>query len=422
MSSLPTSSAPRPAGLHEADVVIVGGGPAGLATALFLRHVDTARARRIVVLEKERYPRDKFCAGAIGARADQLLGRIGVTVDVPSVPLSGMSLELAGGRIAARDHAIGRVVRRMEFDHALAQVARARGVQIHESVRVTAFHVEARRVVVETSAGTWQAHALVGADGVGSVVRRALGLPSGQLRAQVIELDTEQVRGDPERDMLHFDASDASLTGYAWDFPTLVDGKALVCRGVYQLRAGEHTPSGNDVQAILRDRLAARGLDITRYRIKRFGERGFERHLPYAQDRVMLVGEAAGIDGLTGEGIAQAIACGAFAGPYLAEKLEARDFGFGDYAARLARSPVGFELRVRGRTIPYYFGAQRALIERFVLATPDFFAMGLQHFAGRKLSRARLAKSALSFGTHLLSGKPSERAASLGTQPEPVKG
>jgi hypothetical protein len=29
--------------------------------------------------------------------------------------------------------------------------------------------------------------------------------------------------------------------------------------------------------------------------------------------------------------------------------------------------------------------------------------MGLQHFAGRKLSRARLAKSALSFGVHLLS-------------------
>jgi hypothetical protein len=38
-----------------------------------------------------------------------------------------------------------------------------------------------------------------------------------------------------------------------------------------------------------------------------------------------------------------------------------------------------------------------------VLSTPDFFAMGLQHFAGRKLSRARLAKSALSFGVHLLS-------------------
>jgi hypothetical protein len=252
----------------------------------------------------------------------------------------------------------------------------------------------------------------------------------GRLRAQVVELDTEETPGDPARNMLHFDASDAGLPGYAWDFPTLVDGKALVCRGVYQLKTGdqdEHqesregrgaatlatgdanwtgarrVSSARDVQEVLAERLAARGLDIRRYRVKRFAERGFERHTPFASQRVMLVGEAAGIDGLTGEGIAQAIGYGAFAGPYLAEKLATGDFAFGDFARRLSASRVGFELRVRARTIPYYFGPHRALIERFVLRTPDFFAMGLEHFAGRKLSRARLAKSALSFGVHLLS-------------------
>ena len=108
------------------------------------------------------------------------------------------------------------------------------------------------------------------------------------------------------------------------------------------------------------------------------------------------------------------------AGPYLAEKLAQRDFAFNDFAERLSRSSVGFELRVRARTIPYYFGAHRALIERFVLSTPDFFAMGLEHFAGRKLSRARLAKSALSFGAHLLSGGRGAKPPRVGTQPEPV--
>jgi len=407
VSSLPTNDDRPRTGAREADVVIVGGGPAGLATALFLCHADPARRGRVVVLEKEHYPRDKFCAGGIGARADQLLARIGVTVDVPSVFIDGMSLHLAGGTLLARSGAIGRVVRRLEYDHALAQIAAARGVSIHEGARVTALHVGARHAVIESTAGTWHAHMLVGADGVGSFVRRALGLPSGRLRAQVIELDTEEVRGDPERNMLHFDASDPRLAGYAWDFPTLVDGKAMVCRGVYQLKAGESAAAEDDidVRAVLGDRLAARGLDIRRYRIKRFAERGFERHTPYAAQRAMLVGEAAGIDGLTGEGIAQAIAYGAFAGPYLAEKLARRDFAFSDFAKRLAESPVGFELRVRARTIPYYFGAHRAMIERFVLSTPDFFAMGLEHFAGRKLSRSRLAKSALSFGAQLLSGE-----------------
>jgi flavin-dependent dehydrogenase len=409
---LPTSDGRLRAGPREADVVIVGGGPAGLATALFLCHADPARRGRVVVLEKERYPRDKFCAGAIGARADQLLARVGVTVDVPSVPIDGMSLQLAGGKMASRSSAIGRVVRRLEYDHALANIAAARGACIHEAARVTDVQVGARHAVVESTAGTWRTQVLVGADGVGSFVRRAIGLGAGRLRAQVIELDTEEVRGDPERNMLHFDASDASLSGYAWDFPTLVEGKALVCRGVYHLKTAERGADGADVDvhAVLRDRLAARGLDIERYRIKRFAERGFERHAPYAAERVMLVGEAAGIDGLTGEGIAQAIAYGAFAGAYLAEKLARRDFAFSDFTSRLARSAVGFELRVRGRTIPYYFGAHRALIERFVLNTPDFFAMGLEHFAGRKLSRARLAKSALSFGAHLWSGERRTRS------------
>jgi len=371
-----------------------------------------------VVLEKERYPRDKFCAGGIGARADQLLAQIGITVDVPSVLVDGMSLNLAGGTLTAQGHAIGRVVRRIEYDHALARVAMARGVRIHEGARVTGIHTETHQVVVESTAGSFRAHSVVGADGVGSFVRRAMWLPMGRLRAQVIELDTEEVPGDPSRNMLHFDASDQALPGYAWDFPTLVDGKALVCRGVYQLKTGpgedvaspredvaRASASGctRDVQDVLAERLAARGLDIGRYRIKRFAERGFERHTPYAAHRVMLVGEAAGIDGLTGEGIAQAIGYGAFAGRYLAEKLATSDFAFHDFSQRLNASRVGFELRVRARTIPYYFGPYRALIERFVLRTPDFFAMGLEHFAGRKLSRARLAKSALSFGVHLLS-------------------
>lgn len=416
---MPTPDRRRRTGEGEADVVIVGGGPAGLATALFLCHADPSRAGRVVVLEKERYPRDKFCAGGIGARADQLLAQIGITVDVPSVPVDGMSLDLAGGTLTACDHAIGRVVRRLEYDHALARIAAARGVRIHDGARVTGIHTGPHPIVVESTAGTWRAQTLVGADGVGSFVRRAMGLPMGRLRAQVVELDTEEVPGDPARNILHFDASDATLSGYAWDFPTLVDGRALVCRGVYQLKAGllgedvanlgedvAPTSAANcaaDVQDVLAARLAARGLDIRRYRIKRFAERGFERHTPYAAHRVMLVGEAAGIDGLTGEGIAQAIGYGAFAGRYLAEKLAHFDFAFHDFSRRLNASRVGFELRVRARTIPYYFGPHRALIERFVLSTPDFFAMGLQHFAGRKLSRARLAKSALSFGVHLLS-------------------
>jgi flavin-dependent dehydrogenase len=155
-----------------------------------------------------------------------------------------------------------------------------------------------------------------------------------------------------------------------------------------------------DIHDMLARRLAERGLELARYRLKRYAERGFELHQPYAAPRVMLVGEAAGIDALTGEGIAQAIAYGAFAGPYLAEKLLARDLTFGDFAPRLARSKVGIELGLRARIMPYFFGKNRAKIERFLLRTPDFVTVGLQHFAGRPLSRKKIARSALSAAWH----------------------
>ena len=71
--------------VEHVEVAIVGGGPAGISAALFLSHAAPELTDRIVVLEKEHYPREKYCAGGVGARADKLLGSIGVPVDVPGV-------------------------------------------------------------------------------------------------------------------------------------------------------------------------------------------------------------------------------------------------------------------------------------------------------------------------------------------------
>jgi 2-polyprenyl-6-methoxyphenol hydroxylase-like FAD-dependent oxidoreductase len=102
------------------DVAIVGGGPAGISTALHL-HAAAPRAR-IVVLEKARYPREKICAGGIGARAFRLLERIGVDVVCPRVALDALAIRLAGDTMVVHQPGLGAVVRRIEFDHALARL------------------------------------------------------------------------------------------------------------------------------------------------------------------------------------------------------------------------------------------------------------------------------------------------------------
>jgi flavin-dependent dehydrogenase len=378
------------------DVAIVGAGPAGVSTALFLIHQRPELAKRIIVLEKATFPRDKFCAGAIGARADAWLAGIGVHVDVPSVAIDGMSIVVAGGAAQSRLGRVGRVVRRMEFDHALVRILRARGVQVLEGTRVTALTPAADAVHLDTSAGAFLAKAVVGADGVGSIVRRSLGLPFGDLHAQVAEVDTPPVPGDPPRDVLHFDASDRSLVGYAWDFPTLVDGRALVCRGVYVLGI-DRTPEVDATQ-LLAERLRERGLDLRDYRVKRFSERGFELHRPFASNRILLVGDAAGIDPILGEGIAQAIDYGRLAGSYLATRLGGGELRFYDWARHVALSPLGIELTTRSVLVPGFYGKLRPAVERLMLAVPDAMHLPMSLFAGRPLTLRTLAHIASAGG------------------------
>jgi flavin-dependent dehydrogenase len=372
------------------DLVIVGGGPAGLTTALALDAARPGRASEIVVLERARYPREKPCAGALGRRGDDLLATIGVRVDVPGVPINGMALGAAGSERTARTGNIGRVVRRIEFDAALAAEVRRRGIRVVEGAKVESLvrrgYGASARVDVVTDGAVFTAPFVVGADGVGSVARRALGLPAATMLAQVLEVDTPAVAADRPRDLLYFDLHDRELAGYFWDFPTLVDGEALVCRGVYQLRSGTSAaegPAGPDLTSRLGARLAAQGLSIESCKRKRYSERGYVSRERVGDDRCLLVGEAAGIDPTTGEGIAQAIEYGVLAGHFLARVLrgraEARSWG-----RELARSRLGLDLRVRSRLARAFYGDARPELEAMLVSGDSAVRAGSRHFGGKR--------------------------------------
>jgi flavin-dependent dehydrogenase len=366
-------------------VAIVGGGPAGTTTALSLVAEAPELAGQIVLFEKARFPRDKPCAGAIGGRGDALLEAMGVVVDVPSVVIDGVSVRTREADVTVAPGRVGRVVRRIEFDHALARAAAARGILLRDGVAVEAIEDDGAAVHLETAAGAFKADVVVGCDGVGSLVRRSLGVSPGLLRAQVIEVDTPPVASDRARNVIHFDAFDRTLPGYIWDFPTLVAGEPLVCRGVYWVKTGER--AGPDLSSILDRRLAALGAEGAGRR-KRYAERGFERATRYAAGRCMLVGEAAGIDALTGEGIAQAIECGVLAGRYLARKLRGRarpPFDVTDWHDELHRSRLARDLARRASILGLYHGPWRDEIERFFAACPLALDVGALHFAARPI-------------------------------------
>ncbi len=390
------------------DIVIVGGGPAGTTTALALAHAAPDLARRVLLLEKARYPRDKPCAGALGARGDALLRELGVEVDVPSAPVDGISFRGVHGEASASPGLIGRVVRRIDFDHALARAAASRGIEVRDGVRVEGVRDEGDGcAIVQTSAGDLSARVVVGCDGIGSTVRKALGLGPGEVRAQVIEVDTRPARGDRARSLLHFDASDRRIHGYAWDFPTVVDGRELVCRGIYHLKRTSEGVSaeGPDIARLLDERLDALGVDPARSKNKRYSERGFEPGGCLARGRRLLVGEAAGIDPATGEGIAQAIEFGVLAGRFLARALAEANVGphIADaWPAVMSASRLARDLRIRCRLMGLFYGPSRVDVEHFLAESPDPLFVGAQHFAAQSYDPLKLAEVLVRGSAHLL--------------------
>lgn len=199
--------------IARADVLVVGAGPAGSATALLL----ASAGHSVVVVDRASFPRDKACSEYMSPEAVRILDRLGVVGALEAagaVPLAGTSVTAARGarlhgRFALAGHRpfrpTGLSVSRRILDHRLLVAARDAGAGVLERTAVeTLLHDDEgiAGAVVRTADGgraTIGARLTVGADGLRSVMGRRLGRRrQGGLRrvAFVAHVDGVQGMGD----------------------------------------------------------------------------------------------------------------------------------------------------------------------------------------------------------------------------------
>jgi len=330
--------------MERRDVVIVGSGPAGAATALGLVARAPALAARSVMLEKARHPRDKTCAGGVIPKAVRLLESLGVSLAVPQARVDHAGVTLPGGREVAVDgDDLCRVVRRRELDALLAWTARDRGVELREEEHVTHVARDGDGVRVDTSRRTYWAPVVVGADGSGSIVRRALVGPSG-VTARAVMCDVPVARTSwtghaGRRYDFDFAPCATGLRGYRWAFPCVIDGAAHANVGVYALPPADGTRLRTELAAML-ERVGAAAAAWKAFPIHAHAGRA-----RLAASHALLVGDAAGVDPLMGEGISFALEYGLLAAEAIWRAHETRDWSFHSYVAAVERGPLGRKLR-----------------------------------------------------------------------------
>jgi len=157
------------------DVIVVGAGPAGSTAAALL----ASAGKRVLILDKSKFPRDKVCGDCLNPSAWRILDRLGLAEAIRALhPTEVQRVEFAGisGHMVAVDLPRSEqpeiVVRRRDLDELLVRRAVACGAEFRDGCAVTAIE---GGWIVNTSIGQFSARVILAADGRNSTVARMTG-------------------------------------------------------------------------------------------------------------------------------------------------------------------------------------------------------------------------------------------------------
>ena len=355
---------------RDADVIVVGAGPAGSTTAY---HLAQAGAD-VLLLEKTAFPREKVCGDGLTPRAVRSLVSMGIDTSPEAGWLHNKGLRIIGGGMRlelpwpelASYPSYGLVRPRLDFDDILVRQAVKAGATLRERTNVTAPVLDDRtgRIVGVTAKAedgevTYRAPLVVAADGNSSRLSLGMGLHKRDDRPMGVAVRTYYRSPRHDDDWLESwlelwdkgdDGRDRLLPGYGWVFG-VGDGTSNVGLGILNTS----TAWGKvDYKDLLR-----RWLDQTP---EEWGFReenrtqpvrgaalpmGFNRQPHYTRG-LLLVGDSGGmVNPFNGEGIAYAMESGELAAQVIAQAMarptaDARERALAAYPQVLKQTYGGY--------------------------------------------------------------------------------
>ena len=326
---------------RQADVIVVGAGPAGAATAY---HLATAGVD-VLLLEKSAFPRDKICGDGLTPRAVKQLVNLGLDLDAPGwqrnkglrIVGAGHRLELPWPELSSYPP-YGMVRTRTDLDEVLARHAEKAGARLMERTAVSGPVVDERTGrVTGVSARpvddrgrrtgdevTYSAPVVIACDGVSARIAVSLGLERRENRPMGVAVRayyTTPRHDDPwmESWLELWDGTPGEsnlLPGYGWIFG-VGDGTANVGLGILNTsKAFQHVDYKDVLRRWLANTPAEWGFRDENM-VGRIGSAalpmGFNRKPHYTRG-VLLVGDSGGmVNPFNGEGIDYALESGEMA-------------------------------------------------------------------------------------------------------------
>lgn len=334
--------------LNPNTVVIIGAGPAGCSTSLFLAKHKIPHT----IIDKAVFPRDKVCGDALSGKSVYVLNQLDPSIipafdsqknefieswGVKFVAPNGKAIDIPFKQDMSKEQLPpGFISKRVDFDHELFKRLDRNYATVIEGAEVTALDKNADGITItyekNNIQSTIHAQLVVGAEGDRSIVAKQFG----QIKKENdhycagIRAYYEGVEGMHEQNFIELHFLPEMLPGYFWIFP-LPNGMANVGAGMLSsevskrkvnlkadmLKAIENNPNIRDrfKNARIQGKVQGWGLPLG------------SKKRPVSGDRFLLVGDAGSlIDPFTGEGIGNALYSGMMAANHIAEAIRQQRF------------------------------------------------------------------------------------------------